>query len=75
VDEDDGNEECVAFGMEWDETQKDYNLFFCEPGKENGIKDMKSKDLNYAYFTSTDTNEGWASGSCCSVSRPVRARI
>jgi hypothetical protein len=24
------SEECVAFGMEWDETQRDYNLFFCE---------------------------------------------
>ena len=30
----------------------------CEPGKENGIKDMKSKDLSYAHFTSADTNEG-----------------
>jgi hypothetical protein len=29
-----------------------------ESGKENGIKDMKSKDLSYAYFTSADTNEG-----------------
>jgi hypothetical protein len=58
VDEKDGDEECVAFGMEWDETQKDYHLFFCEPGKVDSIEDMKSDDLDYAYFVSTDTNEG-----------------
>ena len=63
VDEDDGDEQCLAFGMEWDENQKDYSLFYCSPSKKSSITSMSSGDLDYAYFVSTDATEGldkWA---------------